>query len=274
MTRIPHRPMLAAAFVLLSPACGGPNPADDVRAALQADSAFSTPVTIRIPGSIRVTASAASSGANGLSGIARFGPEQFHRLDAPMNVLRAAGVLHLADRSRRMLVRASRTGYTACVPYHHRSAPGSLGHPSCNRAGESRVYDYSHTVQVTPAAPLGAEWREDAQPWEPVPGLAGVAFSPGWVVELGRREIVEVGEVRNPEPGILEVDYTWRWALTPTGGHFDPDGATLRAIPSSLRTFAITGLADGPRANTVYTGTAALARAGGTWRTIQVRLRK
>jgi hypothetical protein len=271
MIRIPHQWMLAAAFALFCAACGGPTPADEARAALRADSAFATPVTIRIPRSIRVTASAANSGASGFSGIARFGPEHFHRLNAPMNVLSAAGVLRVADRSQRMLVRSLRTGTSSCVPYHYRTAPGP--HPSCHRVNEQRIYDYSHRVQVSPTAALGAEWREDTEPWEPSFGLAGAEFSPGWVVELARREIVDVGEVRNPEIGALEVDYTWRWAVTPTGSHFDPAGATQRALPSSLRTFAIARMAEAPRADTVYNATALLLRIDGAWKMSDVRFK-
>jgi hypothetical protein len=82
-----------------------------------------------------------------------------------------------------------------------------------------------------------------------------------------------VGELRTPEFGVTEVDFTWRWAVTPTGGHFHPDGATLRAFPSSLRTFAITGLADAPRADTVYDATVVLTRIDDTRQGTQVRFR-
>jgi hypothetical protein len=271
MTRIPHRPVLAAAFALFCAACGGPDTDPQLLAELQADSAFSQPVTIRIPRAIRITASVANAG-DGWGNIARFGPEHYRRLHAPMNVLRMAGVLRVNDYSRRELVRRSRLGYTSCVPRPHLYPSGGPGHPSCNRTAETRIYDYSHRVQVNPTAALGAEWREDTEPWGPVVNAGGAEFSPGWVVELGRREIVKVGKSRNPELGIREVGYTWRWILTPTGAHFDPNGATLQGLPASMRTLSIARMSEGPRADTVYTGKAILARIEGAWKVTEVRL--
>lgn len=272
MMHIPYRPLFAGVLALLCAACGGSAADAHVLAALQADSAFSQPVTIRIPRSIRVTASASNSGGHQLGGIAQYGPKQFRELNAPMNVLREAGVLRVNDHSQRMLVRTQRLA-TTCVPYVYHPPHGSPSMSHCGRGAETRIYDYSHTVQVSPTTAPGAEWRQDAEPWEPVFDLPGARFSPGWVVELGRREIVDVGEVSNPEPGIRKVDYTWRWALTPTGGHFDPGGATQLALPSSVRTYAIAGMREAPRADSVYSGTALLLRVGDTWQAIEVRLR-
>ena len=92
--------ILAGALALFFAACGGGSSRDDeARAVLRADSAFSTPVTIRIPRSIRVTATMANSGSNGFSGVARFGPEHFHQLNAPMSVLSAAAFVAFSIRS-------------------------------------------------------------------------------------------------------------------------------------------------------------------------------
>lgn len=259
--------MLAAACVLLCAACGGPWADDRLRAALQADSAFAAPFTIRIPSRIHVSASTADSGIDGLGDKVRFGPEEFRRLHAPMDVLRVAGVLRVTDQSQRVLVHRSHAGFGTCMSARYSVAPAQQ---NCSRPSEIRNYDYAHTVRVTPVVALGAEWRQDAEPWEITFGFAGEA-SPGWVVELGRREIVDVTEVRKPEPWMMEVDYTWRWKLTPTGSHFDPDGgATLRRLPPSQRTFLIEGMENGLHADSIYTGTAKLTRIGGSWKIVGV----
>lgn len=272
MIRIPHRRMLAAAFALFCAACGGPSPADEARALLRADSAFSTPVTIRIPRTIHVSARVANDGMNDLGDIASYGPEQYHRLNAPMNVLRAAGMVRVLDRSRRVRVFTASLGY-ACTPSNLRRDPAYRGYRFCGRDEERRGYDYAHTVEVVLTTAPGAEWREDTEPWTGSFADAGFVISPGWVVELARREIVDVGEVRKPEIGALEVDYTWRWALTPTGSYFDPDGATQGALPASMRTFAIAGMAEAPRADTVYKATALLLYLEGAWKMSNVRFR-
>jgi hypothetical protein len=121
MITIPHRPMLAAALALLCGACGGPDADDPILAKLQADSAFSAPVTMRIPRVIRVPARGFNAGMHGVGDRASYGPEQYQQLNAPMNVLRAGGMVRLLDRSRRVLVHTSRIGNAACVPYRERN---------------------------------------------------------------------------------------------------------------------------------------------------------
>jgi hypothetical protein len=260
MIRIPHRPVLAAAFVLLCAACGGDSTGDDAVAALKADSTFTDPVSVRVPSAIRVTGGLANGASNGLGGVARYGPKEYNRINPHMNVLRAAGMLRFADQSRRVLVHTNRIGYNACQPYSTRS-------PGCGRIAETRLYDYSHTVQVIPTGALGAEWREDTKPlaaalWT----QRGIAFTPGWVVDLAHRELAEVRQVRKVKEGEVEIEFTWRWALTPAGRHFDANGPTVRSLPASQNGFAIPGVADGLRADTVYTGKAAVSRTGDSWK--------
>ncbi|HEX6037678.1 hypothetical protein [Longimicrobium sp.] len=71
MIRIPLRPVLAGALILLAAACG-PGAEEAALATLKADTAFSAPVTVHIPKAIQVTAGLGSGTFNGLGGVARY----------------------------------------------------------------------------------------------------------------------------------------------------------------------------------------------------------
>jgi hypothetical protein len=254
MIRIPHRPLLAAVLILLSAGCSSRK--DELTAALKADSIAFAPLVVRVPKSIELDPRTPIPGDWALltQGVAerQLGINQYYAIDPYAYILSEGGLLRFRDRPRRVHT-FTRITSTICMP-------------NCGGSIDSiRTYRYAHRVEVHPDAMLGIEWQDDPVPWTPPTGLQQTAFTreAGWVVTLGRRELVEVKEIREAAEG-YDVDFTWRWVLTPAGRHFDLDGPTMQALPPHHRQVQLDGIS-GLHGDSLYQATASLERVGGRW---------
>jgi hypothetical protein len=103
---------------------------------------------------------------------------------------------------------------------------------------------YLHILTIWPAADQPADlFIETDQPYGGPMGWASIRKTPGWHLNVGRREVVTVWQILDPNspnaerlaPGYVQVEFGFRWIPTEIGKLFDQGAIGFDDLPNDLQ---------------------------------------
>lgn len=214
---------------------------------IEASSKFRAPALAYVPKQIvlmpAVVATPQGERASGMMYAAYRKPsleaEDFAHIDGTVAILQRAGLLSVVDASNAM---------TFTRPPDRNALLESDGHMSVYAGDGVKSYDmYGHviTVQKKVSGDAASDWHDDEDGPDDdnyYKGFTGIRTTPGWRVEIARREFVRVDEILD-ETSIndpvahdeLLVKFTYRWTPTASGEGFVPGTEANAALPVYIR---------------------------------------